>query len=80
MFGSGSNGMEKPAAMELVRLALPRRMYTMGHIDYAVDIIRKVVARAHTIRRMRIVRQPKRLRHFTAAYEYEEADEEPMTM
>ncbi len=79
MFGSGENGCERPAAMELVRLAVPRRVYTLEHMDYAVATIARVVMQSKCIKGMRIKRQPKRLRHFTAEFEYVD-DGDPMTM
>ena len=79
MFGKSANGVEQPAPMELVRLAVPRRVYTKEHIDYAVSIVKKVQKRALSIRGLRIKKQPNFLRHFTAEFEYHD-DGEPMTM
>jgi tryptophanase len=39
MFGLQPDGSEKPAAMELVRLAFPRRVYTQSHVDYLAEVI-----------------------------------------
>jgi tryptophanase len=69
MFGLHPDGSEAPAAMELVRLAIPRRVYTQSHIDYVIEIIRWVAERASELRGMRIVEQPAALRHFTARFE-----------
>jgi tryptophanase len=69
MFGMQPDGTEAPAAMELVRLAIPRRVYTQSHVDYVIEIIRHVAARASELRGMRIVKQPAALRHFTARFE-----------
>jgi tryptophanase len=69
MFGLNPDGSETPAAMELVRLAIPRRMYTQSHIDYAIEVIRWVAERAADLRGYRIVEQPNALRHFTARFE-----------
>ena len=69
MFGSADNGEERAAANELVRLAIPRRVYTQSHIDYVVESIREVWERRAGIRGVRIVRQPDALRHFSAAFE-----------
>jgi tryptophanase len=67
MFGRPSpDGPDTPAAHELVRLALPRRVYTQSHIDYVGEVIAHVAARASAIRGYRIVEQPERLRHFSA--------------
>ncbi len=69
MFGQHPDGSEQPAAMELVRLAIPRRVYTQSHIDYVIEVIRWVAERASDLRGMRIVQQPAALRHFTARFE-----------
>ena len=69
MFGQHPDGVETPAAMELVRLAIPRRVYTQSHIDYVIEVIRWVAERAGELRGMRIVQQPNTLRHFTARFE-----------
>ena len=54
------------ATMDLVRLAIPRRVYTQSHIEYVVEIILEVWRRRTQIRGYEIVEQPKFLRHFTA--------------
>jgi tryptophanase len=69
MFGQHPDGTESPAAMELVRLAIPRRVYTQSHIDYVIEVIRSVAERASELHGMRIVEQPTSLRHFTARFE-----------
>lgn len=69
MFGRHPDGTETPAAMELVRLAIPRRVYTQSHVDYVIEVIRWVAERASELRGMRIVQQPAALRHFTARFE-----------
>jgi tryptophanase len=60
---------ETPAAMELVRLAIPRRVYTQSHVDYVVEAIINVWQRRAAIRGYRIVEQMPFLRHFTATLE-----------
>jgi tryptophanase len=68
MFGrSGDKSTHPP--MELVRLAIPRRVYTQSHIDYVVEAVTEVHARRETIRGLRIVEEPPVLRHFTAQFE-----------
>jgi len=57
------------ARMELVRLAIPRRVYTQSHIDYVVEIILKVWARRAEIKGMRLTYEAPFLRHFTAHLE-----------
>jgi len=69
MFGMHADGSESPAAMELVRLAIPRRVYTQSHVDYVIEVVRWVAERARELRGMRIVEQPPTLRHFTARFE-----------
>jgi tryptophanase len=69
MFGRHPDGSESAAPMELVRLAIPRRVYTQSHVDYVIEVIRFVAARAQELRGFRIVEQPAALRHFTARFE-----------
>ncbi len=71
MFGrrDPDTGEESPAPMELVRLAVPRRVYTQSHIDYVVEVILDVWRRRESIGGFRITRQAPVLRHFTAAFE-----------
>ena len=67
MFGKRlENGTETYHSMELVRLAFPRRMYTQSHFDFAAEVIAEVKAKAREIRGVKIVKQSKYLRHFTA--------------
>jgi tryptophanase len=69
MFGQKPDGSEAPADMDLVRLAMPRRVYTQSHADYIVEVFEEVARRRDRLRGMRIVEQPGRLRHFTARFE-----------
>jgi tryptophanase len=69
MFGRHPDGTETPAAMDLVRLAIPRRTYTQSHVDYVIEIVTAVAASAADLRGYRIVEQPTALRHFTARFE-----------
>ncbi len=62
-------GEDIPAPMELVRLAIPRRVYTQSHIDYVVESVLQVYHHRKTIRGMRIVYEAPFLRHFTARFE-----------
>jgi tryptophanase len=55
--------------MQLVRLAVPRRVYTQSHIDYVIEAVGEVFARRDKIRGLRIVSAPPVLRHFTARFE-----------
>ncbi len=71
MFGrpAEDGGPDTPAAMELVRLAIPRRTYTQSHIDYVAEVVIDVASRAESIAGYRIVEQAPWLRHFTARFE-----------
>jgi tryptophanase len=69
MFGLKPDGTEVPADMDLVRLAMPRRVYTQSHADYLVEVFEEVVRRRESLRGLRIVSQPPQLRHFTARFE-----------
>ncbi len=54
--------------MELVRLAIPRRVYTQSHIDYVIEALEAVYAKRKELRGMEIVEEPPSLRHFTARF------------
>ena len=71
MFGrpDPETGEETFAENELVRLAIPRRVYTKSQIDYVVDVVKEVYERRAEVRGVRIVEQPPMLRHFTAVFE-----------
>jgi tryptophanase len=73
MFGQHPDGSETPAQMELVRLAIPRRVYTQSHIDYVIEVVRWVAERAGELRGLQITEQPRQLRHFTARFAPREA-------
>ena len=66
MFGQQPDGSEKPAAMELVRLAFPRRVYTQSHVDYLAEVILHVNDIKDQIRGVKMVESPPMLRHFSA--------------
>ena len=68
MFGAHADGSESPAAMDLVRLAIPRRVYTQSHIDYVAEAVIEVARRAEALRGYRILSAPRVLRHFTARF------------
>lgn len=68
MFGQQPDGSEKAAAMDLVRLAIPRRTYTQSHIDYVIEVCLAVGDLSSSLRGYRIIEQPKVLRHFTAQF------------
>ena len=69
MFGRQPDGSEKPAAMELVRMAFPRRVYTQSHVDYLAEVLDYIKDLAPRIRGVRMVEEPPVLRHFTARFE-----------
>lgn len=67
MFGKNdSNGKLIPAARELVRLAIPRRVYTQSHIDYVIEVFEKLMENKLEAKGYKIVKEPPFLRHFTA--------------
>lgn len=69
MFGRHVDGQELPADRELVRLALPRRVYTQAHVNYVADVIWEMHDRREEARGLRITKQAPFLRHFTAHFE-----------
>ncbi|MEL7108859.1 MAG: tryptophanase [Pseudomonadota bacterium] len=68
MFGRQPDGREIPAAMELVRLAFPRRTYTQSHADYVVEAFSEVQAMKDSLRGFSIESEPAQMRHFTCAF------------
>ncbi len=69
MFGRHPDGSEQPAAMDLVRLAIPRRTYTQSHIDYVIEVVGEVARDATSLPGYRMVQEPAALRHFTARFQ-----------
>lgn len=71
MFGGPDpeTGEERTAPLELLRLAIPRRVYTKSQIDYVLEVARAVAAKKDRIGGLRIVEQRAHLRHFTARLE-----------
>jgi len=63
-------GEEIPPELELVRLAIPRRVYTQSHIDYVIEVMEQIWKKRKQIQGMRITYEPKTLRHFTAKFDY----------
>jgi tryptophanase len=55
--------------LELVRLAIPRRVYTQSHLDYVVDVFSKITGRKDNVKGLTITYAPELLRHFTARFE-----------
>ena len=70
MFGGyDSDGKKFYANHELVRLAIPRRTYTQSHIDYVIEVFKKIKSNTHKIKGLNIIYESKTLRHFTAKLE-----------
>jgi tryptophanase len=68
MFGQQPDGREQPAQMELVRLAIPRRVYTQSHVDYVIECMAAVHEKKDALTGFEITDAPARLRHFTAHF------------
>ena len=70
MFGKTDpeSGKFEPARLEMVRLAIPRRVYTKSHIDYVVECIESVFKKREMLKGLRIIYEPPVLRHFTAQF------------
>jgi len=69
MFGRNDpRGAFLPARMELVRLAIPRRVYTQSHIDYVIEVVLECFGNRDSMKGYRIVEEPPTLRHFTAKF------------
>ena len=69
MFGRQPDGSEKPAAMELVRLAFPRRTYTQSHADYIIEAFEQLKSEIDDLKGFKITKEPKQMRHFTCEFE-----------
>jgi tryptophanase len=71
MFGrtDPKTGDFRPAALELVRLAIPRRVYTQSHVDYSAEVVNEVYARRRELRGLKMVYEAPYLRHFTARFQ-----------
>ncbi len=69
MFGLHPDGTETPAAMDLLRLAMPRRTYTQSHADYLIEVFGELEKKKDDLRGFRISHQPKLMRHFTCQFE-----------
>jgi tryptophanase len=69
MFGKyGKNKKLIPAPMELVRLAIPRRVYTQSHVEYVIEVFEKLLSNKKSVKGFEIIEEPKFLRHFTAKF------------
>jgi tyrosine phenol-lyase len=69
MFGKyNSKGELLPSRMELVRLAIPRRVYTQSHIDYVIEVVIETFHKRQSLKGYRIIEEAPMLRHFTAKF------------
>lgn len=66
MFGRQPDGREAPAAMDLVRLAMPRRVYTQSQGDYIVECLEMIYQQREKLSGLKITWEPSSLRHFTS--------------
>ncbi|MCB0410680.1 MAG: tryptophanase, partial [Flavobacteriales bacterium] len=58
-----------PAPMELVRLAIPRRVYTQSHVEYVIETFEEILKTKEDVKGFKITQEPKFLRHFTSYFE-----------
>ena len=71
MFGKKDDKGELiPASMELVRLAIPRRVYTQSHVDYVIEVFQEIKKQKSKAKGIKIVKEPKYLRHFTSHFKF----------
>ncbi len=69
MFGhTQPDGTQSPSPLDLVRLAIPRRVYTQSHMDYVIEAVIHVHEHRKSLGGYRITEEPKALRHFTCAF------------
>lgn len=69
MFGKyDEQGKLIPSPMELVRLAIPRRVYTQSHVEFVIEVFEKVLLNKNKARGLKIVEEPQFLRHFTCKF------------
>jgi tryptophanase len=68
-FHDPQTGAEVRPPLELVRMAIPRRVYTQSHLDFVADVLARISARKGQLRGYRFTYAPELLRHFTARFE-----------
>jgi len=66
MFGRQPDGSEKPAPMDLVRMAMPRRVYTQSHADYIIECFAEVFAKKDSLPGYGLTWEAPSMRHFTS--------------
>lgn len=70
MFGKyDTRGELIPARQELVRLAIPRRVYTQSHMEYVAEVLTYLIQNTENVNGYKIIEEPLFLRHFTAKFE-----------
>lgn len=70
MFGKyDADGKLIPAPMDLVRLAIPRRVYTQSHIEFVIEVFETLLGNKNNVKGYRITKEPQFLRHFTCHFE-----------
>ena len=65
MFGHEKDGEFLPAYLELLRITIPRRVYTKAHMDYVIDVFVRIKENIENISGLHITHEPELLRHFT---------------
>lgn len=70
MFGKIVNGKIEPARQDLVRLAIPRRVYTQSHFDYVIEVFSRIVERKKEMKGMKFTYRPEALPHFTSHFDW----------
>jgi len=75
MFGrtDPETGEALPAPLELVRLAVPRRVFSDSHLEYVAQVLARIAARRGELKGLRMTYAPRVLRHFTCRFEEIEA-------
>jgi len=70
MFGKIKDGVLTPHSFDLVRLAIPRRVYTQSHFDYVLEVFERVVERKKELKGLKFSHRPEVLPHFTSHFEW----------
>jgi tryptophanase len=67
-YNHSDENQRRPSPRELLRPAIPRRVYTQSHVDYIVEVVEEAFRRRERLKPFRILEQAPFLRHFTARY------------